>query len=243
MERLIARRLADPVEVRRARVFPYQLLAAWRAVGRGVPPRVREALQEAMEVAIENVPRVEGRVFVCVDLSGSMQSPVTGLREGATTAVRCVDVAALLAAAMLRRNPDARVVPFDHEVVPMTNAQQLSARGGGGTNCSAPLAWLNERRAKGELVVFVSDNESWVDARPGMGTETLRQWELFRRRNPSARLVCIDLQPYGTTQAPEREDIFNVGGFSDVVFELMSDFARGGMDARRWVESIERTEL
>jgi len=252
MEKLIARRLADPAEVRRARVFPYQLLAAWRAVGRGVPTRVREALQEAMEVAIENVPRVEGRAYVCVDLSGSMQSPVTGHREGATTAVRCVDVAALLAAAMLRRNPDAQVVPFDHEVVPlklsggdsiMSNAQRLSARGGGGTNCSAPLAWLNERRAKGELVVFVSDNESWVDARPGMGTETLRQWELFRRRNPSARLVCIDLQPYGTTQAPEREDIFNVGGFSDVVFELMSDFARGGLDARRWVESIERTEL
>ena len=43
-------------------------------------------------------------------------------------------------------------------------------------------------------------------------------------RNPKARLVCIDLQPYSTTQAPERDDILNVGGFSDAVFNVVSSF-------------------
>ena len=32
------------------------------------------------------------------------------------------------------------------------------------------------------------------------------------------KLICIDLQPNTTTQAPERSDILNVGGFSDAVF-------------------------
>ena len=27
-------------------------------------------------------------------------------------------------------------------------------------------------------------------------------------------MVCIDIQPYGSTQAPDRDDILNVGGFS-----------------------------
>lgn len=27
------------------------------------------------------------------------------------------------------------------------------------------------------------------------------------------KLVCIDIQHYGTTQAPERADILNIGGF------------------------------
>jgi 60 kDa SS-A/Ro ribonucleoprotein len=252
LDKLVAKRLADPEAVRRARVFPYQLLAAWLSAGEQVPGCVREALQQAMEVALENVPRVEGKVYVCVDVSGSMQSPVTGERGSATTKVRCVDVAGLVAAAVLRRNPGAEAIPFEHQVVPLTlrardtvmaNAQRLAAVGGGGTNCSAPLAWLNARKAKGDLVVFVSDNESWVDARAGRGTATLHEWELFRRRNPEARLVCIDIQPYGHTQAPDREDILNVGGFSDVVFELVADFARGRLDARRWVEAIEQTEL
>ena len=53
---------------------------------------------------------------MCPDVSGSMHSPVTGFRKGATTAVRCIDVAALVAAAVLRKNPDAEVIPFEDEV-------------------------------------------------------------------------------------------------------------------------------
>ena len=113
----------------------------------------------------------------------------------------------------------------------MTNAEKLAAAiGGGGTNCSAPLALLNKRKATGDLVIYVSDNESWVDAPPTVGTaaarrETMQEWARFKERNPQARLVCIDIQPYATTQAKEREDILNVGGFSDPVFELIAEFA------------------
>ena len=40
----------------------------------------------------------------------------------------------------------------------MTNAQALAKIGGGGTNCSAPLALLNKERASVDLVILVSDN-------------------------------------------------------------------------------------
>ncbi len=82
-----------------------------------VPAAVREALQDAMELAIKNVPRVAGKVYVCPDVSGSMHSPVTGHRPGATTTVRCIDVAALVAAAVLRKNPEAEVIPFESKTV------------------------------------------------------------------------------------------------------------------------------
>ena len=35
----------------------------------------------------------------------------------------------------------------------------------------------------------------------------------------------------------------NVGGFSDVVFELLATFAAGGLDARHWVDVIEGVKL
>ncbi len=125
----------------------------------------------------------------------------------------------------------------------MTNAQKLSEIGGGGTNCSAPLAWLNQKRAKGDLVVFVSDNESWVDAHGGRGTETMRQWAMFQQLNPRARLVCIDIQPNASVQAMEREDILNIGGFSDSVFQVIAAFAEGRLGADHWVGEIESVEL
>src|SRR5205085_10556551 len=111
-----------------------------------------------------------------------MASPVTGERKGATTAVRCVDVAALVASAVPRKNPPARVMPFDTAVHDaalradarvLDNATRLARYGGGGTNCSLPLAQLNAEGAKADLVIYVSDNESWVDVQAGRGTATM----------------------------------------------------------------------
>lgn len=249
----IAQRLADPAEVRRARAFPYQLMVAHAQIDPQVPRPVREALHAAMEAAIANVPEIDGQIYVLPDVSGSMHSPVTGARKGSTTKVRCVDVAALVAAAFLRRNHSAEVLPFHTKVLPtsltahdsvLTNAEKLARLPGGGTDCAAPLRELNRRKARGDLVVFISDNESWVDGRPdGRGTHVMKEWEIYKQRNRKARLVCIDIQPNTTLQALDRDDILNIGGFSDAVFDLIAAFARGGLRPEHWVGVIDAIDL
>ncbi len=252
MTEAISARLRAPREIARARVFRYQVMAAHAMADGKVPGMVREASQGALEIAIANVPKINGQVVVCPDVSGSMGSPVTGYRRGASSAVRCVDVGALVAAACLRRNPIARVLPFEHRVVDvdlnprdsvLTNAGKLAAVGGGGTNCSAPLARLNHDRAPVDLVVIVSDNQSWVDGTRDHDTATLREWAKLKARNPDAKLACIDLQPYGTTQGQDRADILNVGGFSDAVFDVVAAFATGRMNTCHWVGEIRRIEI
>src|SRR6266851_7045205 len=248
---LIAARMRDAGEIQRARVFPYQLLTAFQNCDAAVPQEVRNALQDAMELAIADVPSIEGHVVVCPDVSGSMKSPVTGHRAGSTSSVRCIDVAALVAAAVLRKNRSATVLPFEQAVIPvdlnsrdrvMTNAERLASIGGGGTNCSAPVRLLNQQKAKADLVIFVSDNESWVDQGRGRGTALLAEWAEFRQRNPQARLVCLDVQPNQTTQAVEQEDILNIGGFSDQVFEVISAFASGQLEADHWIARVESVD-
>lgn len=256
MVKIIANRLRDREAILKSRVFPYQLLTAYTAASanRDIPREITEALQDAMETATENVPEINGKVYVFPDVSGSMSSAVTGYRQGATSAVRCIDVAGLVASAILRKNPTAEVLPFENSVVNialnprdsvMTNAQKLAKIGGGGTNCSAPLRQLNKAKASGDLIIYVSDNESWIDSNRqwNSGTETMKQWNEFKSRNKDAKLVCIDIQPYAHTQAQERQDILNVGGFSDQVFNLVSEFANGNMSADHWVGVIEKVEL
>lgn len=247
----VAARLADPQEVAKARVYPYQLLAAYRMVGDNVPPQIREALQDALELSLANVPKLEGAVVVCPDVSGSMGSPATGYRQGATTAVRCIDVAALVAAAVLRKQPAARVMPFEVKVVDIklnprdsviSNAEKLAAAFGGGTNCSAPLKKLADSKARVDTLILVSDNESWIDTRRRGASETMLQWERIKRINPQARLVCIDIQPGYATQAADRDDILNVGGFSDAVFDVVEQFTSGRYGAQHWVEAIEKMQ-
>ena len=248
---MVAVRLSDEEALTKARVLPYQLMVALGSVGEGVPLKVQAALEEALETSLSKVPALDGQVVVCPDVSGSMISPVTGYRKGASSKVRCIDVAALISAAVLRRNPSAELLPFEQEVVTLkldprarvaVNAAKLGSIGGGGTNVSAPLAVLNRRRATVDLVVIVSDNQSWVDAARVGATATMREWERLKNRCSRAKLVCIDLQPYGTTQATSRRDILNVGGFSDAVFETLSAFAMSEGE-RDWVAEVNEMEV
>jgi len=169
--------------------------------------------------------------------------------------VRCIDVAGLFASAVLRKNPDAEVVPFDTRVhaaclnardAIVTNAKKLASFGGGGTDCASALAELNRRGSKAQLVVYVSDNESWVDSnryiRRG-ATGVMDEWATYKRRNPRAKLVCIDITPNATSQAREQHDVLNVGGFSDEVFNIVNLFANNKLHASHWVGEIEKVAL
>ncbi|MEM6391318.1 MAG: TROVE domain-containing protein [Planctomycetota bacterium] len=55
MVRLIAARLRDAELIRKARVFPYQLLAAYRNASDQLPVAIREALQDALDLSLVNV--------------------------------------------------------------------------------------------------------------------------------------------------------------------------------------------
>jgi 60 kDa SS-A/Ro ribonucleoprotein len=263
MIELVAERISDPEAVKRSRTLPYQLLAAYRAASEQMPKAIVLALARAVEHAVANVPAMPGSVALCPDVSGSMHSPITGYRGTATSKVRCVDIAALATAALLRKNERATVLPFSEDVVQMpglnaldsvvTNAEILSSLPGGGTSCSAPLRWLDRQGLAPDLVVFVSDNQSWADFRLAprtvdaegttRGTAMAEQWERLRARNPRAKLVLIDLQPYATTQVQTRADVLNVGGFSDAVFDIVASFARDDTDGAGFLQAIESVTL
>ena len=161
-------------------------------------------------------------------------------------------MAGLVSAAMLRNNPQTVVLPFENKVVDirlnsrdsvLTNAKRLASIGGGGTDCSAPLTWLNNQKSAVDVVIFVSDNESWLRNYAYGASETMRQWAIIKQRNPKAKLICIDIQPSASTQAADSEDILNIGGFSDEVFKLIGLFANNQLSANHWVEVIDKVVL
>lgn len=248
---LIASRLANKEEIQKSRAYPYQLLMAYKAA-EGIPSVVRESLQDAMEHSIQNVPVIDGKVYVCVDVSGSMQSSVTGTREGSTSAVRCLDVAALFGAAILRKNPLAEVIPFSYHVekctlnprdTVFTNADKLANLPSGGTNCGEAIAYLNRNKKEGDAIIFISDNESWLDGSRYYGTGMMGEFLSFKKRNKNAKLVCIDITPNRTSQSDgKRDDVLQIGGFSDTCFDVIVSFLKQN-EANHWVNVIEEITL
>lgn len=256
---MIAKRLANPEEVSKSRAFPYQLFQAYRNTV-DVPNKVRNALQEAMDLAVDNTPKFDTMVHIGVDSSGSMGSPVNpGAFSYTAPRINCNEVAALYASAIYRNNDEAKVYIFDttcREVKNlnprdsvMSNTVKISANGGG-TSCESFLNLLNKNGAKGDLVIMVSDNESWYSATgvPRWGGEAKATafqaaWKSYKARNPKALLVCIDLTPGMTAQATGK-DVLLVGGFSDNVFNVVSKFYESRGDSKFWVNEInESVEL
>ncbi|RMF42207.1 MAG: TROVE domain-containing protein [Planctomycetota bacterium] len=260
----VASRLADADEIRRSRQFPYQFLAAYMNAAPEVPHKIKTALHQAAEIACGNVPELPGPVVIGLDTSGSMSCPVTGYRgRGGTTKMRCVDVAALFAAAILRKNPDSVIIPFDTRAYDvrldpsdsiLSLSERLAKYGGGGTDCSIPLRQANTRYRQRQFAgaVLVSDNQSWVYQNQAFAygrqgaTGVLSEWQTFVANQQwmgtdAPKLVCIDIQPYGSTQAPERDDILNIGGFSDAVFHVVASYLND--DAARFVAEVESIEL
>ena len=57
----VAARLGDEQSIRKAKAFPYQLLMAYQAAKQEMPVVISEALQDALEHSLVNVPHLAGK--------------------------------------------------------------------------------------------------------------------------------------------------------------------------------------
>ncbi len=263
LTKLIVDRLRNKEEVRKARQFPFQMLAAYLYVDAGVPAPVKNAIQDAMDHSLTNVPVIEGDTVVFVDISGSMESPVAGRGTAKPSKITCVQAAACLGAALLRVNPNnTKVIGVndnvqDNELNPrdsvMTNATILGRQGWGGTGLGAGMDWLEKTGQTPDNVIYISDTESWKDAR---GQPTDWSWhrrgipkastvqagfERLRRRNKKAKLINIDIQASTSSQAATGANVLNIAGFSDQVFLLIDSFIKGDLNGDHLVKRIEQS--
>lgn len=260
--RTLAAKLKDPELIKKAKPFPYQLMVTYLHTAEtgdeAVPRVIRMALHDALDVATENVVGIDGPAHALIDVSGSMQSPVSGYRVGATSKATCVQVAALIGSSFLRKNQESMIIPYSdnvflkHGLEPrdsvMTNADKLAKLGGGGTNLGAAFRHLNKTKAKGNLVVVASDMETWADgvATRGWGGEatvSASEWAEYKSRNPKAKLVCINLAAGDHCQVANNPDVLNIGGFSDSMWEVIRSFVEGTPSADHWVNVIEAVKL
>lgn len=263
---LVARRLADLDDIKGSRQFPFQYLAAYLYLDADVPAEIRSGLHKAADAACGNIPVFGCPAAIMVDVSSSMGQAVTGSQGPGKrdSKVRCVDAAALFAVALWRANPGSVLIPFDDRIHEdglkldpddslLSLTTRLAAYGGGGTNCSLALRYVNEHLSKRPfgVAVLISDNQSWIDSHYGhhypSATGIMCEFGKFqenqRRLGKYARpkLVCLDLAPYDTCQIPNTEDSMPVGGFSDGIFAMLGQFISG--DRMRFVEMVKKTEL
>jgi 60 kDa SS-A/Ro ribonucleoprotein len=254
----VARKLVDKEALRRARVHPFAILLAMLVYRTGAGFRgsktwtpakaVLSALEDAYDLAFENVTPTGKRILIGVDISGSMSSNCVGTPVSAATA------AAAMALTLARLEPHAVVVQFDvavQKIVPITKRTgiaSLEATNGGGTDVAAPVRWasgIKTERAMSRMwdgsfsavdtpgsqapaektvydaFVILTDNETWAGS-----MHPAQALEIYRKSvNQHAKLICCSMAANHANVVDPNDPLqFGCAGLDANLPTLVGDF-------------------
>jgi 60 kDa SS-A/Ro ribonucleoprotein len=250
--RAVAAQLQDPQRLKRARVHPINVLVAQRTYAAGQSdrgsstwspdPRICDALDAAFYNAYGAVEPANKRILLALDVSGSMDSQVSGLP------LSCREASAALAMVTAATESEYRIVGFtDGTAGQSRNWQQntilseldisprrrlddicryTAALPMGGTDCALPMVWALKKRAVFDVFVIITDNETWYGSiHPHQALRAYRE-----KVNPQARLVVVSMTgTYNSITDPADPLSLDVSGFDSAVPQLIADFSRGDL--------------
>jgi len=235
------RRITSEKAIKQSKLFPFRFyVAAMMLENFKGEHKIKTALLQALELSISNVPALEGKVAIASDVSGSMESTLTG----DYSVVQCVDIVGLFTGCLIKRCESLPIVlPFNHEVREDIAAKVLSKEtifdiakcfsASGGTSLSAPVEWLIDKREAVDYFVAFTDNEEWV------GRSFLEAFLDYKRTiAPECKAYLVTLLPYRDFPAPPQiEDVYFVYGWSDAVLKYITT------DPKEQLREVEKEEV
>ncbi len=240
--------LSNEKAVANSKQLPFRFLAAYRelaALKNGLTGKVLDALEKAMVYSAANIAgyNENTRVVIAADMSGSMQTAVSG-----KSTMQRYEVGLVLA--MLLQSRCENVVTgifgqtYKHVQLPhsniLSNTYNLSkmvGEVGHSTNGYLVIADLLQRRQVVDKVMLFTDMQLWDTAG---STSIADLWKEYKKLAPHAKIYLFDLAGYGTTPLNVlRDDVFLISGWSDKIFNVLSAVENGSGA----IEMINRTTI
>lgn len=274
----VVEKLRNKEIIERSKQFPFRFLSAYKSLQQIVQPEefniwsirtprlkaitpknpadvplLMDAVQDAMELSVANVPRLEGTTFLTADNSGSMSSLLS--RKGS---IQYREVADLLQSIAFKFCDKAFTSVFGesfaivnvskHSSI-LDNMQRFFKKDvGHATNGWLAFAEILDRGISVDRILMFSDMQLWSTQERYGWDYGSRRYEtvatLFRKYkskvNPDAILYSFDLAGYGTTKTPENErNTVLVSGWSEKVLNFIPMYESRGKKAIEAVESYQ----
>lgn len=221
-------------KLRESRIHPVALLNTHKVYssGHGVKsgatwspnPVITDALQDAFEKSFDFVEPTGKKLMLAVDVSGSMQHPISNL------AIDCREAAAAITTSFLRTEPNCEVIYFDdkaHKVIitRRTNFNDVlkSMPHGGGTDCSIPYRYALLEKLNLDAFITLTDSETWLgDQHP------VQAYAMYKTKvNPGVKGIVVGMVANGVSLFPEEDPLaLNVAGFDAAVPGLVNNFLK-----------------
>lgn len=236
----VLERIQNPEAVRKSKQLPFRYLSAYRTIQPIAGSKALDALESAVDIAIENIPKIHGNTVIAVDVSASMQDKISSKSE-----IRCYEIALMLAYIANRICDNAYVLAFNTGLYKITVSKRvniidatLNTRiNGGGTNMSLPFQHMISNKIKADRVIILSDNVcnsgvTWYCNK----TVNMLADEYRTKTGNNIWVHAIDLQGYGTQQfAGEKTNI--IAGWSEKVFDFINLVEQGENTLEKAIEN------
>lgn len=249
--------LVDEKAIKKSLILPFRYVTAYNELEKigskfTGERQALKAVSDAMDISLNNVPKLKGNSLVVVDASSSMDDQVTGRgntrnQDGGITRR---GIGALFASIMAKANNAdimifgtyATYVPYNLGNSTMTITKQIigyNTRGGDGSFNVGHGTNFNEifREAnkKYDRIIIFSDCQGWMEGGAPMAEEA----DYRKRMDANPYIYSVDLAGYGSMMFPASRT-FAVSGFSDKILTIMSMFEQ---DRDAFIGEILKTEL
>jgi len=211
--------LIDEKQIRKSLVLPFRYLTAYQALEE-VPGTqgALEAICVACDIALANIPKLDGRTLVAVDTSGSMQTAMSDKSQA-----KRVEIGFLLGAALAKaQEADFMIFASDAgyqtfgpvpALFQAVSSDRLIGKYSHGTNFHSIFQKAN--RAYDRIMVF-SDMQGWEQG--GAPDQAVAEYRRLHSCHPF--IYSFNLADYGTLMFPENK-VFAIAGFSEKIFSIM----------------------
>lgn len=249
-------KLTNPEVIARSKMFPYRFYAAYREIEKAKDSypdpfkanAVLKGLEEAMVLSMANIPKLKGRTFTAVDLSGSMSwCQVSGM-----STVTPLEIASVFGSMMQNIGENNLISAFGEKFALVRGltgkilpdvAKVAETHVGHSTNAYLSIEYLIDNNISVDRIVIFSDMQCYDSHRMWGASKSLPgAFQAYKQRvNPNVTLYSVDLQGYGTLQfPPDEKRVALLAGFSDKLFKFMDFFER---DAHTMVKEIENISI
>ena len=211
---------ANEKVISKAKILPYRFLDAAAHVKSSW---ATDALRDAVELSFGNLPKLDGRTVVMLDVSGSMKWVQSGKYQLA---------AAIFGVALLKKVREGRFLLFDTNVYEakistrdstLSQAESVCSIGGGGTASGLPFRAILRERYKADNIVMITD-EQQNRLRPAI--DVLDEYK--RKVKRDVKTFVINISPYsGGHMFPDERNTYYVYGWSPAVLTFVSMAANG----------------
>ncbi len=241
-------KLTDEKTIRNSKMFPFRFYSAYTMVKQDMSAKnpfdqakVLNALEVAIKLSIANIPRIEGKTLIVVDLSGSM---TTALSKNSTVSYK--DISSLFGALSTEIFPDSIVVGFadDMKVInnvsgtPILQAKDNISRThvGSSTYAYKVFDWIYNNKILVDRIILFSDMQCYTGGfdSPSLSSAFSKYLSIV---NKDCMFYSMDLSGYGTVKIPESRNVCLIGGWSERVLEFIRMYEEDQTTMRKTIEN------